>query len=173
MQHSTAIRKMGRVGACLAFASSILVFAGPAAASAHEGGPTYRTGYNGGYDGEGKFLVELSGDELEDGGDRHGRGVAGLDFDPEYERVCYFVNWERLDGAVTAFHLHNAPRRQDGGHWIDFFNDKHFDGDRSTVTSCVHASRSEIYAVLDHPSEFYLNLHTTAHKDGAIRGQLD
>jgi hypothetical protein len=104
MQHSTAIRKMGRVGACLAFASSILVFAGPATASAHEPGTFY-------YNGHGQFLVELRGDELEDGGDRYGRGVAGLDFDPVRERVCYYVSWDRLDGAVTAFHLHNAPRR--------------------------------------------------------------
>jgi hypothetical protein len=38
---------------------------------------------------------------------------------------------------------------------------------------CVHSSRDKIDEVLDNPSEFYLNLHTTAHKDGAIRGQLD
>jgi CHRD domain len=164
MQLSTALRKMGRVGACLAFASSILVFAGPAA-SAHE----YASGY---YDWDGEFLVELDGDEIRDGGDRNGRGVAGLDFDPENQRVCYFVNWERLDGAVTAFHLHKAPRRADGPHWIDFFNDKRFDGDRGTVAGCEPASRRDIFAVLDHPSDFYLALHTTAHKDGALRGQL-
>jgi hypothetical protein len=166
MQHSTAIRKMGRVGACLAFASSILVFAGPASASAEEIATSYHHGH-------GQFLVRLSGDELEDGGDRGGRGIAGLDFDPGNERVCYYINWERLDGAVTAFHLHNAPRRHDGGHWIDFFNDEHFNGDRNTVASCVHASRYKIDEVLDNPSDFYLNLHTTAHKEGAIRGQLD
>lgn len=164
-QKSTALRKMGRLGACLAFASSILVFAGPAAASAQEYGPSY-------YDDDGQFLIALSGDELEDGGDRRGRGVAGLDFDPEHQRVCYFVNWEKLDGAVTAFHLHRAPRRDDGPHWIDFFNDKRFDGDRDTVVDCVYASRRDIYAVLNHPADFYLNLHTTAYRDGALRGQL-
>lgn len=162
MVHNTALRKMGRVGACLAFASSILVFAGPAAASASS---PY-------YDGDGQFLIELSGDEVRDGGDRRGRGVAGLDFDPEHQRVCYFVNWERLDGAVTGFHLHKAPRREDGGHWIDFFNDQRLDGDRNSVVDCVYASRRDIYAVLDRPSEFYLNLHTTAYEKGALRGQL-
>ncbi|MGH3824175.1 MAG: CHRD domain-containing protein [Pseudonocardiaceae bacterium] len=169
MQHSTALRKMGRLGACLAFASSILVFAGPAAASAHEGYPAYPAYY----DWDGEFLVELDGDELRDGGDRYGRGVAGLDFDPERQRVCYFINWERLDGAVTAFHLYRAPRREDGPHWIDLFDDKYFDGDRNTVASCVYASRRDIFAVLDRPSEFYLNLHTTAHRHGALRGQLN
>jgi CHRD domain len=166
MQRSMAIQKMGRVGACLAFSSSILLFTGPAAARAQESATDYHYG-------QGKFLVELSGDELRDGGDRDGRGVAGLDFDPEHERVCYYISWDRLDGAVTAFHLHQAPRHEDGGHWIDLFNDKHFDGDHNTVASCVYASRGKIEAVLDHPSDFYLNLHTTAHPSGAIRGQLD
>ncbi len=156
---------MGRAGACLAFASSILVFAGPAA-SAQEVSTAY-------HHDQRQFLVELSGDELRGGGDRHGRGVAGLDFDAEHERVCYYIQWDRLDGAVTAFHLHHAPRHEDGGHWIDFFNDRHFDGDRNTVADCVYSSREKIDEVLDDPSDFYLNLHTTAHRDGAIRGQLD
>ncbi|HET9253834.1 MAG TPA: CHRD domain-containing protein [Pseudonocardiaceae bacterium] len=167
MRHSGGIRKAGRVGASLAFASSILVFAGPAA-SAQE----ITTAYPG-HDGHGQFLVRLSGDELQDGGDRDGRGVVGLDFDAEHERVCYYATWDRLEGEVTAFHLHHAPRHEDGGHWIDFFNDQHFDGDHDTVVNCVHGSRGQIYEVLDHPDEFYLNLHTTAHTMGAIRGQLD
>jgi hypothetical protein len=166
MQRSAGLRKIGWVGVCLAFASSILVFAGPASASAQEVATAYHSGHE-------QFLVRLDGDELEDGGDHHGRGVAGLDFDADKERVCYYVTWDGLDGAVTAFHLHNASRHHDGGHWIDLFNDEHFDGHHNTVADCVHASRDEIYAVLDDPSDFYLNLHTTAHKAGAIRGQLD
>jgi hypothetical protein len=166
MQHSRKIRKMGRVGACLAFGSSILMLAGPAAASAQEVTTAYQHDHR-------QFLVELSGDELKDGGDHHGRGVAGLDFDVENERVCYYIQWDGLAGDVTAFHLHHAPRHEDGGHWIDFFNDEHFDGDRNRIADCVHSSRDKIDEVLDNPSEFYLNLHTTAHRDGAIRGQLD
>jgi CHRD domain len=150
----------------LAFSSSILVVAGPASASAQGVAKAYHHGHE-------QFLVQLDGDELEDGGDPDGRGVAGLDFDAERERVCYYITWERLNGVVTAFHLHNAPRHHDGEHWIDFFNDEHFDGDHHTAAGCVHASRNKIYAVLDDPSAFYLNLHTTAHKAGAIRGQLD
>lgn len=166
MQRSAGLRKIGQVGTCLAFASSILLFAGPGSASAQEVATAYHHGHE-------QFLVRLDGDELEDGGDHDGRGVAGLDFDAEQERVCYSITWDRLDGAVTAFHLHNAPRHHDGDIWINFFNDARYDGDHGTVAHCVHASRDKIYAVLDDPSDFYLNLHTTAHHMGAIRGQLD
>lgn len=155
---------MGWVGACLAFVSSILVFAAPASA-ANEAAPERRHGAE-------NFWVYLTGNELRDGGDREGRGAALLELNPDQERVCYVTQWKRLEGAVTGFHLHNAPRRNDGGHWIDFFNDRHFDGEERTVSDCVRSPRWKIQRIIDHPSDFYLNVHTTAHEKGAIRGQL-
>ena len=170
MRHSKGARVMARVGACVAVVSSIVMFAGTASAAAAtvaNSGATTRHGYD-----RAQFALSLSGDELRDGGDRDGRGFARLDLDAENERVCYVVSWSRLDGDVTAFHLHNAPSRNDGPHWIDFFNNRHFDGDRDTVASCVHSERWKIQKVIDHPSDYYLNLHTTAHEMGALRGQL-
>ncbi len=151
---------MGRIGVFLAFVSSILMLAGPASAAELRG------------ERGGQFSVYLTGDEHRDGGDRDGAGAARLDFDLEEERVCYVLTWRRLDGAVTAFHLHDAPRYRDGGHWIDFFNNERFDGDEKTVASCVRADRWKIRAVLERPWDYYLNVHTTRHEDGAIRGQL-
>lgn len=166
MQHREGIRKMGRVGACLAFVSSILMFTGPASAAAQEVATAHRQGNY-------QFSVQLTGNELRDGGDRDGRGAAWLKFDPYRETACYFISWERLRGAVTAFHLHVAPRRSDGPHWIDFFNDRHLDGERGTwAWNCVHSPRGKILAIVESPSEFYLNLHTTAYEKGALRGQL-
>lgn len=160
MQHKRT-RTMGRVGVGLAFISSMLMLAGTASAAAE---PREHR--------DGRFSVYLTGDELRDGGDRDGTGFAHLDFDLENERVCYVLTWRRLDGDVNAFHLHDAPRYQDGGHWIDFFNDQRFDGEEGTVGSCVRTDRWKIRAVLDDPSDYYLNVHTTRHETGAIRGQL-
>ncbi|MBV8539841.1 MAG: CHRD domain-containing protein [Pseudonocardiales bacterium] len=167
MRYKKGARTIGRVGACLAFASSALVFAGPASASAevataHE----YEYGHN-------QFSIYLTGDEVRDGGDRGGRGFARLDFDPENERVCYAVRWRRLEGEVTAFHLHVSPRHHDGPVWINFFNHERYPGEGDTVLDCVHSDREKIRAVIDDPSDYYLMVHTTAHDDGAIRGQLD
>ena len=96
MQYKKGTRTMGRVSVCLAFVSLILVFAGPASAS-EEFATTYEHGHD-------QFSVYLSGDEVRDGGDREGRGFARLDLDPDNERVCYVITWNRLEGDVTALH---------------------------------------------------------------------
>ena len=165
MQLSKGARAMGRIGACVASASSMLVFAGPASAA----GDT-ATAYE---DGHEQFSVQLTGDEVRDGGDRDGDAVARLDLDPVNERVCYVITWRGLAGDVTDFHIHAGPRRGDGPVFVDLFNDKHFDGNQNTVANCVHSDRSKIRAIIDEPSDYYLMLHTTAHYAGALRGQLD
>lgn len=164
MRHRLGVRKMGWAGTCLAFASSILVFAAPNSASAHED-PVHQDGYR-------HFAVYLNGDELRDGGDHNGWGMARLDLDPERETACYFLTWDRLDGVVTAFHLHAAPRGHDGPHWFDFFNDQHFRGKHNKTSGCVHSPRGKILEVINDPSDYYFAVHTTEHKEGALRGQL-
>ncbi len=165
MQLSKGARTMGRVGALVASASSMLVFAGPASA-AGDTATSYEYGH-------GQFSVPLTGDEVRDGGDRNGDAVARLDLDPENERICYVVTWRGLEGDVTDFHIHSGPRRSDGPVFVDLFNDRHFDGERGTVAECVHGNRSKIRDIIDEPSDYYLMLHTTAHHAGALRGQLD
>lgn len=162
MQHREGIRKMGWAGACLALASSIVFLAKPNPAGAQEAD-------QGGYR---HFAVYMSGNELRDGGDYEAWGMARLDLDAARETACYVINWDKLDGAVTAVHLHSAPRRNDGPHWIDFFKDQRFNGPRNSTSGCVRSPGGKILDVINDPSGYYLNVHTTAHKDGAIRGQL-
>jgi hypothetical protein len=165
MRHREGIRKMGWAGTCLAFASSILVLSPPASAVAQDSDPVHQDGFR-------HFAVFLTGDELRDGGDHHGWGMARLDLDPAKDSACYLLTWHELDGVVTAFHLHAAPRGQDGPHWIDFFNDQHFDGKRHTVSGCVHSPHGKLLEVINDPSDYYFAVHTTEHKAGALRGQL-
>jgi hypothetical protein len=164
MRCREGIRKIAWAATCLAFASSALLLAEPASAATYGGDPTYNSYRH--------FAVYLSGHELSDGGDHDGWGMARLDLDADHETACYVVDWDRLDGVVTAFHLHNARRHQDGPHWIDFFNDQHFNGEQNSRSGCVHSTREKILDVINDPYDYYFALHTTTHKDGAIRGQM-
>ena len=164
MQLSKSARGMGRVGACLAFASSAVVLAGSTPALAHDVMSAQQDGA--------VFTVGLSGQENVTGGDADGQASARLDFDPQQGTACYEITWKKLDGAVTAFHLHAARRGSDGPHWIDFFNDQRFDGAQSTMSDCVQSTRQKIEAVINDPSAYYLQLHSTAFPGGAVRGQL-
>ncbi|MGH3753795.1 MAG: CHRD domain-containing protein [Pseudonocardiaceae bacterium] len=155
---------LGRFGACLAGASSLLAVAAlPGAASAHD---------NTQQQGPGHFSIRLTPEEVATGGNPGGSGEARLDLDQARETACYFLEWRGLKGDVTAAHLHVGPRLQDGPHVIDFFNDQHFAGRRSTASGCVRSSQDTIQAIIGNPSGYYINIHTTEFKPGAIRGQL-
>ncbi len=164
MQHHNGARRMGRVGACLVFASSTLVLAGPTQALAHEVNAAHQ-------EGVGQFSVQLNAQESVTPADPDGQGSARLDLDPQRGTACYEITWKNLDGMVTAFHLHAGQRGSDGPHWIDFFNGKNYAGDE-TVSECVSSTRETIEAVIQDPSAYYLQVHSTAFEKGAIRGQL-
>lgn len=155
---SKGARGMGRVGVCLAFASSAAVLAGSTPALAQQDGA--------------QFTVALSGQENVSEGDADGQGSARLDLDPQRGTACYEITWKKLDGMVTAFHLHAGQRGTNGPHWIDFFNDQRFEGQQGKRSDCVRSTRENIEAVINDPSAYYLQLHSTAFPGGAIRGQL-
>jgi hypothetical protein len=166
MQYAKIARAMGRVGVCLASVSSFLALVGPTSAAAHEVRPAYQVG-------TGHFSIQLAGKEVPEGGDPDGQGSATLDLNPQKEESCFTITWSRLRGKVTALHLHVAGRGNEGPHWIDFFNNQSFPGEHSMASGCVSSPRDKIVAVINHPADYYLNVHSTTFEKGAIRGQLN
>jgi hypothetical protein len=144
----------------------ILVFAGPASASAHEVSSRY-------FDRNGHFAVELTGGQVPGGGDPNGQGSATLDLKPQEETACFTINWSRLSGEVTALHLHVAAAGSEGPHAIDFFNGQHFPGAQHMTSGCVPTTRGAINKIVSHPADYYLNVHSSAFTKGALRGQLN
>jgi hypothetical protein len=168
---------LGRFGACLAFASSILLAAAlPSTAAAQDDERGHR-------DRDSAFSIRLVPEEVPGGGDRGGIGFARLALDEARETACYFIEWRGLEGHVTAAHLHVAPRGKDGPHAIDLFNNEHFAGERDSTWGCVRveddkghghmSAREKIRDIIENPEDFYLNVHSTRYEAGAIRGQLD
>jgi len=167
LQHGTGTRELGRVGLCSAFLSSILVLAGSTSAAAHEIGPMYQ-------DQNGHFTVQLTSGEVEgpEGGDQNGQGTAELNLSEAGKQACFSTNWKGLRGQVTAFHLHAASQGNEGPPFIHFFDNQNFPGADGKASGCVPATADQIHAVIANPAKYYLNLHSTAFTNGALRGQL-
>lgn len=165
LQYRRGARTMGRVGMCLAFASSVFALTGAIPASAHEPSPTLDAG-------DGHFTIQLSGAEIPGRGDSDGQGTAKLDFDRQKQTACLGITWSKLRGDVTALHLHAGARGSEGPISIPFFNDQHFPGAQHTFSGCAHSSPDQTNAVINNPAGFYLNVHSIQFPDGAIRGQL-
>ena len=131
--------------------------------------------------GDGKtFAVKLSGSQVPGGGDPDAKGFALIRMNPKTETVCLGVAWAKVDGAVTAMHIHMGKAGTTGAHHIELLNDEHLAGGHNFFRTCVQGQKHEgmsagdaIKEVIDDPSNFYLNIHSTAYEKGALRGQLD
>jgi hypothetical protein len=136
------------------------------------------------------IAFDLSGTQVPGGGDPNGRAQAGLRLEPEAELVCLRSMWRELAGEVTAIHVHRGPEGQNGPHHIDLLDNASLAGSENRVEFCVQVTGGDhqaqdaghgaagspadrIQAVVDDPGGFYLNVHTTAFPNGAVRGQLD
>jgi CHRD domain len=79
-------------------------------------------------------------------------------------------NWQvsNLSGLITASHIHDGPAGVKAGVFIPF-SGLPLGGSFATVDK---ASAAQMQAILDDPSHFYVNVHSTTYPGGEIRGQL-
>ncbi|MGL5860407.1 MAG: CHRD domain-containing protein, partial [Phycicoccus sp.] len=68
----------------------------------------------------------------------------------------------------TKLHLHQGARGTNGDVAVDF-TDVAVTGKR---TGCVWVDPAIVKRIIANPQNYYLNYHTAAFLDGAIRGQL-
>ncbi|MBL9135508.1 MAG: CHRD domain-containing protein [Verrucomicrobiales bacterium] len=110
-----------------------------------------------------KFVVPLEGAQEAPGpGDPDGSGTAVLIIDS----TALSIDWEiTVDGILlppTGAHIHNAPFGVAGPVRVDF----------SAQLSGSGLVDADLAGVLANPANWYVNVHTTEFRAGAIRGQL-
>jgi hypothetical protein len=92
------------------------------------------------------------------------------------DTVCFDVRWSDVD-PIVAGHIHAGVRGVNGPVVVPFFGDPAgppvFPPEVSGADGCIHGlDRGLVKAIRKHPHRYYVNLHTTEFRPGAIRGQL-
>jgi hypothetical protein len=98
-------------------------------------------------DGSGRAIVKLSGDQ-----------------------ACFLLKWSRI-GAPVASHIHVGRRGVPGPVVLPFFQGQLPDT-LNAVAGCAPADPALVDAIVAHPRDYYVNIHTAEFPGGAIRGQL-
>lgn len=101
-------------------------------------------------------------------GDPDGSGTASITVNVGQQRVCWDIETSNL-GTITRGHIHKGPVGLAGGIVVGFFEASAVD-----LNGCTTASldRGLLTDILQHPQDYYVNVHTSDFPAGAIRGQL-
>ncbi len=83
-------------------------------------------------------------------------------------KLCYVIRVRGVDGTVDAAHLH-AGRPGKNGPVSAALTPPTWAG---SVATCTQLSGKLARRLRDDPGRYYLNVHSSAHPDGALRGQL-
>ena len=106
-------------------------------------------------------------EEVPGPGDPDGAGEGSFTVDAATGEVCYLVAADGIEPAV-AMHIHEAPRGVAGPVVVPL-DPARVDADTETCTTVETALAADIVA---DPAGYYLNIHTPAFPNGAVRGQL-
>jgi hypothetical protein len=125
-------------------------------------------------DGGRKFTTTLTGEAevnaqgVPNQGDLDGIGTATVTLNYGQGMVCWEITVSGITLPATAAHIHEAPVTAPGPVVIPLSAPD----ESGFAEGCVSASREEIKEIIQHPEEYYVNVHNTDFPAGALRGQL-
>ena len=120
-----------------------------------------------------KFTTPMSGAEECNAsgcgvGDPDGTATGSITVNVGQQRVCWDIDTSNL-GTITRGHIHKAPAGTAGAIVVGFFEAAAVDLHGCTTTDVDRALLTDI---IQHPQDYYVNVHTSDFPAGAIRGQL-
>jgi hypothetical protein len=114
------------------------------------------------------ITVPLTGaSEVPEAGDPDGTGTATLRFNPGQQQICYEIKVKGI-GAANAAHIHAGAVGKAGGVAVPLQTPSA----EGTSKDCATVDRAVLKQIMDNPSQYYVNVHTAEHPNGALRGQL-
>ena len=111
--------------------------------------------------------------------DSTGSGSARLTINSGQEEVCWDIHVSGLTTPITASHIHRGNAGTNGPVVVPFFQfatpstATAFSGCAShNAINITTSERALLNAIIANPSGYYVNVHTTKHPAGEVRGQL-
>lgn len=126
------------------------------------------------------FAVLVGGNEVNGGmanaGDTDAFGTISILVHPTpstaNDQLCFGLSVRGITGIdfPTAAHIHAGKAGVNGAIVVTLMPPT--GGDPGTSSGCVNAPQSVVNQLIGKPSNFYVNVHSTAFPGGALRGQL-
>jgi hypothetical protein len=113
------------------------------------------------------LVTFMDGDDQVPAVATNGFGVSVVLVIPAMDEVCYIVTQHNLSSTVIAAHIHKAARGVNGPIVVPL---------KAPVNGesmgCVMVAAALAQDLAANPQNYYVNVHTTNHPAGEIRGQL-
>lgn len=115
-----------------------------------------------------KLYASMDGaQEVPGPGDPDGIGEAKFKIKLNKNQLCIDLDTKYID-TPTAAHIHNAPTGAAGAVVVPL----PVPNSEGRIDECITVENSLLKAIKDNPQDYYVNVHTSAYPEGAIRGQL-
>jgi hypothetical protein len=112
-----------------------------------------------------KFTADMNASQEVPPNDSAGKGTADITYDTQSRKMSWTIKYSGLSGPAKAGHFHGpAGPGENGGVEVPLKKLK------SPIKGSAILAPDQAKALLD--GKLYVNLHTAAHGDGELRGQL-
>src|SRR5215213_6643702 len=102
--------------------------------------------------------AEVNAQGVPNQGDLDGIGTATITLNYGQGTICWEISVSGITLPATAAHIHEAPVTAPGPSGFS--------------SGCTTADRELIKDIIQHPEEYYVNVHNADYQSGALRGQL-
>jgi hypothetical protein len=117
---------------------------------------------------ESSFKAELSGANEVPATDSQGKATAEFRYDADTKQLTWTITYSGMASAVTAAHIHTGASGANGKVLIPLTKQG---GDMaSPIKGSATLTDDQAKALMG--GDLYVNVHTSDHKGGEIRGQL-
>ncbi|QSB45713.1 CHRD domain-containing protein [Tsuneonella flava] len=113
------------------------------------------------------YHANLTGAQEVGGGDADGTGKASITISDNFDQVCWDLHDIHNIDTVTAAHIHYGVAGTNGPPVFTLTK-----SNEGTWKGCSEGAEWTQNRIQGNPQQFYVNIHTTAYPNGAIRGQL-